>query len=94
MKARMEAGIYQQQCSGLGELIFPHNGAAAVKCEFRQSESGGLRGTVLHAEGHPYWHPILLLHPPGPYRLVTSDGHKFDVTFESLQGDVRAEYAL
>lgn len=83
------------QCmSGPGELSFGRNGTAIVKCAFWQSESGGLRGTVLHAEGYPYWHPILELHPPGPYRLVMNDGQEFNVTFENLLGEVRAEIPL
>lgn len=82
----MEIGI-----CGPGKLFFRNNECAAVKCDFWQTESGGLRGTVLHAEGYPYWHPILSLHPPGPYRLVMSDGRSLKVTFRNLLGDVEVE---
>jgi len=79
------------QISGPSKLFLNDEHVAAVKCNFRESESGDLRGTVIHEEGHPYWNPILGVHPQGPYRLIMSDGHKFNVTFENLLGDVRVE---
>lgn len=75
---------------GPGELFFRPDMVATVKCEFWQSESGPLRGRVIHAEGYPGWHHMLEIQP-GPHRLLMSDGRTLKVTFKNLDGDVEVE---
>ena len=90
-----------QQHSGYGRLIFENNESARVTYqidEFREyvpDGAGGerpsgpnVRGTVVHAEGHPDWHPVTSLHS-GPFTLVLHDGRKLKVVLETEQGSVR-----
>ncbi len=64
-----------------GELNFEGADAAAV---FYRLD--GTRGRVIHAEGHPHWHPIVALHA-GPFTLKTRDGRKLKVALLNLRGD-------
>jgi hypothetical protein len=68
-----------------GHLDFGRNGLAEV---FYAELSAGC-GQVLNAIGHPYWHHILLLHPPGPYTLTLDDGTTMKLEFQNLDGIVR-----
>jgi hypothetical protein len=90
-----------KQYSGSGKLIFNDNQAADVTYridEFQNSVPDGFggqvptlrdrRGRVLHAEGHPEWHPIVSLHP-GTCTLVMEDGRKLRVIMRDLQGSVQ-----
>jgi hypothetical protein len=68
-----------------GHLEFGRNGLAEV---FYTGLGAGC-GQVLYAIGHPYWNPILRLHPRGPYTLTLDDGRKMEIEFQNLDGVVR-----
>jgi hypothetical protein len=91
-----------QHYSGQGSLIFEDGKAAAVNYsidEFQRFTPDGLggqlpttrdrRGRVSHAEGHSDWHPINLIHAPGPFTLVMNDGRKLKVILKNLQGSIQ-----
>lgn len=85
-----------ERYSGQGKLVFADNEAATVNYSFQEFVSDGLggqvptvrdrRGRVSHAKGHPDWHPIVTIHPAGPFTLVLSDGRKLKVSLRNLQG--------
>jgi hypothetical protein len=68
--------------NGRGKVTFLPKVIADVECSTDQFG----RLWVTHATGYPGWHPILLLHPPGPYRLVMDDGHETQICFRNLDG--------
>jgi hypothetical protein len=92
-----------QRYSGQGSLMFEDSQAVTVTYsleEFQEFVPDGLggqvptlpdrRGRVSHTEGHPDWHPIMTLHPQGPFTLMLSDGRKLKVFFRNLQSDIQA----
>ncbi len=86
---------YMENCDGglvlrqmeYGQLIFRKNESAVVK--YRIDEKTGW-GYVWHAEGYPYWHPILRLHR-GPFTLVMNNGRKLKVFLKTLDGLMQNE---
>lgn len=74
--------MHTMEFNGRGKLTFQTNIIADVECSTDQYG----RLWVKHATGYPGWHPILLLHPPGPYRLVMDDGRESKIHFRSLDG--------
>lgn len=78
----------RMQTNSVGELIFNHDQIATVTYWAEEDGSGGWHGRASHAEGHPDWHPIVVLHP-GPLTLAMSDGRKLKVLLESEKGFFR-----
>lgn len=74
-----------QRISGRGKLVFDDGLAAIVNHCAEEESPGKWRGQVLHAEGHPDWHPIVSLHTM-PFTLVTSAGLNLRVFLESEKG--------
>lgn len=85
-----------QRYSGQGKLIFQPNQEATVSylIEEFQGYDGEYptfretRGRISHAEGHPNWHPVTLLHSE-PITLVLSDGRKLKVFLSDSHGSFK-----
>lgn len=77
------------ELNGPGKLTFRPNEVADVVCSTDQYG----RLWVTHAIGYPGWTHMLLLHPPGPYRLVMDDGREARIYFRNLDGLVEVEEA-
>jgi hypothetical protein len=68
-----------------GTAIFRGTFTCTVKYRLTKRGDGSWRGWVWHAEGHPHWHPIVLL-TPEPFTLVLEDKRKLKVIVTSEHG--------
>ena len=72
-----------------GTAIFRGKPSCPVKYRLTK-HANGWRGWLWHAEGHPYWHPVVPLDSE-PFTLLLEDGRKLKVVLRTEYGAVQAE---